>query len=138
VIICWFYVKNCISAHMTHKIFQVTSPRLETPDSPQGPRSGGTRTAPGNNQKTKLMATCNNCSHVSMCIYHCVQLLYITQHGTVLIIFLLNKHHSSDAVYRCKKYLLQLCLSWLSGTGTMQMDYTRDSAMAEGLRNAHQ
>jgi len=42
---------------------------------------------------------CKNCSRV--CVYHCAQLSYTTQHRTVLIIFplILHKHQSSDAVY---------------------------------------
>jgi len=49
-----------------------------------------------NTQNTKTPAkqthkptyTFKNCSHV--CAYHCAQLSYTTQHGTVLIIFSLN------------------------------------------------
>ena len=29
VIVCWFYVKNCIFEHMTDKFFPVTGPLLE-------------------------------------------------------------------------------------------------------------
>jgi len=31
-IICWFYVKNCTSVHITDKFFSVTGPPSEAPD----------------------------------------------------------------------------------------------------------
>jgi len=41
------------------------------------------------------MQKCKNCSHV--CAYHCAQLLYTTQHRTVLIIFPLILQTSTRA-----------------------------------------
>jgi len=37
VILCWFYVKYCISKHTTYKIYLATCPYSETPDSPTAP-----------------------------------------------------------------------------------------------------
>jgi len=45
VIMCCFYVTNCIFVHMINKYFPVTGPPLKTP-TPTGPQSGGARIAP--------------------------------------------------------------------------------------------
>jgi len=50
--------------------------------------------------KPKPTVNFKNCSYA--CVYHCVQLLYTTQHRKVLIIFPYcppDNHHCSDAVY---------------------------------------
>jgi len=48
MIICWFYVKNCIFVHITDKIFPGNGSLSET-SGPHYPPSGGARTAPEHN-----------------------------------------------------------------------------------------